>query len=260
MISTHRELTERITRLYRDTSSPFGTVVTEGLRAVGVPVSDELPAEEIRSEVAAILDLYSDTVLRAAGAGDPFRDILGPVFEEVSSHGGRQVSGQFFTPWDVCVMLAEMHLHDWRPALPPEGATLWSVGEPACGSGAMLLGFLAHLYRHHGPSALRLWSVHAADLDRTLARTCALQIIANLAAIGAPIGALEVLHHDTLRVETKGVVVRMYARPDPVLDALALLRGLVESTADEGAPEPASPTPEPVPAGPAQLALFGAEA
>lgn len=225
----HGELVKAITRLYRETSSPFGLVVAEGLRAVGVPVADDLPSESIRTDVAEATAIYFE----AATAGDPFVDILGPVFEEVASHGGKQMSGQFFTPYDVCRMMAGMQLQDWAPEPKPDGE-LWGIHEPACGSGAMLLAALEYLVRTHGPAVLRMWRVQAIDLDLTLARTCALQVITNLASLPAAIGELEVLHGNTLSMEMRGTVVRM--RANPALEVLGLL-GLVERALDD---EPAT--------------------
>lgn len=240
----HNELVKAVTRLGREVSNPFGMVVSEGLRAVGVPVADPEPQEDVREEVAAAVDLYCQMA-----SDEPFRDVLGPVFEEVSSQGGRQMSGQFFTPWDICVMMAGMQLGDWNPEPHPDGK-LWSVHEPACGSGAMLLAFCAHLAREHGPATLRIWSLHAVDLDQTLARTCALQLIVGLAATPAAIGQMEVWHGNTLSMEMRSCVVRM--RASPLLDALGMLAHM------DRAVELASRQAE-VPAGPAQLGLFGEE-
>lgn len=240
----HNQLVKAITRLYHQSSAPFGMVVTEGLRAVGVPVTDPPPPEEIRGEVAEAVDLYCEIAQE-----EPFRDVLGPVFEEVSSEGGRQMSGQFFTPWDLCVMIAGMQLGNWEPEPRPDGG-LWSVSEPACGSGAMLLAFCAHLAREHGPAVLRMWSLHAIDLDLTLARTCALQLIVGLAATPAAIGALEVLHGDTLRMEMRSHVVRM--RANPLLDVLGIMAHVDRAVKLAAREAEASE-------GPDQLALFGQE-
>jgi hypothetical protein len=228
----HTKLVNGMARLYRQTSGPFGVVVTEALRGIGVPVLDA-PPEEIRDEVAELVHLYFE----AATEGDPFVDILGPVFEEVSSRGGKQMSGQFFTPYDLCRMMAEMQLSDWRPEPKPDGE-LWAIHEPASGSGAMLLAALAYLAKEHGPGVLRMWRVQAIDVDLTLARTCALQIITNLAALPAAIGELEVLHGDTLRMEIRNTVVRMHA--SPLLDVLGMLSTVdraLDQVADEAPPE-----------------------
>ena len=64
---------------------------------------------------------------------DP-RDFLGGIFHELELHN--QAHGQFFTPYEICRMMAAT----MAPEAPKPGRVL-RVGEPACGSGAMVIAF-----------------------------------------------------------------------------------------------------------------------
>ena len=65
--------------------------------------------------------------------GDP----LGNFYQEYFSHGN---NGEYFTPWNVAYMMAEM--------LDPEPTD--TVLDPACGSGIMLLAARCVIHKKHG--------------------------------------------------------------------------------------------------------------
>jgi len=64
-------------------------------------------------------------------------DVLGKVFHELELHN--HYSGQFFTPQHMCNMMGAMALHDSIGEIEKRGFI--GALEPACGSGAMILGF-----------------------------------------------------------------------------------------------------------------------
>ncbi|HEX7050052.1 MAG TPA: N-6 DNA methylase [Longimicrobiales bacterium] len=204
-------LVNRIIDLHRWTGDPFGVFAAEALRAIGVPVRESPPAEE-----DAVEDVHEAVALWLAMAAEaePFADVLGPVYSEVASRGKVQRAGQFFTPWEVSVMIAELQLRDWEPRPNPSDPDgRWRILEPACGSGAMLLASLDFVRRRHGPDALRLWGVEAWDVDLTCARTCALQLLANLAMEDWALGELLVICGDSLRMEIRHIVAHAEAAP-----------------------------------------------
>ncbi|WP_373054313.1 N-6 DNA methylase [Thioalkalivibrio sp.] len=216
---------------YRHGGDPFDLFVVETMREIGIPVREDPPSEEVAEEVRPLTQAY----LEMAHAAPEFEDILGPTYMAYRE-GAKAFAGQFFTPPDVCRMMVEMTLGDWEPRPHPEGG-LWRLLEPACGSGAMLLAAYHHLLQRHGPEALRLWYSEAWDVDRTLARTCALQVLITLARHNWALGEIRVIHGDTLRMEVRSVVLHAEAAPQPV-----------------GAPGPASALGR----GPGrQLSLFG---
>ena len=64
-------------------------------------------------------------------------DILGELFHELELHN--QFKGQFFTPQHICDFMGKIALDDSKADV--ERLGFISCCEPACGSGAMVLGF-----------------------------------------------------------------------------------------------------------------------
>lgn len=142
------------------------------------------PAEPPPEDMHHWLFEHSGQYARAVMA-NPFQDVLGQTYETIASRGRRSCMGQFFTPDPVAQLMGAMLVgNDPRHAQARndgEGGTeLWTVCEPTCGSGALLLGFLDNLITAHGPAALRHWSVTGIDLDTLCARMCAAQVLCNV--------------------------------------------------------------------------------
>lgn len=252
-----KQLVRALDAMRQDVRYPYGLFVTEALRSFGVQVNDDEPHAELRAGVAAAVEAYRAAVLEE----DPFRDVLGPIYQDEASKGHRDMSGQFFTPWDLCLLIADMQLGDWKPGPSPAGG-LWTLQEPACGSGAMLLAAFAGLVKRWGPEALLFWHVEAVDLDLTCARTCALQVVANLSLRGWSVGRMLVHHGDTLRMEFRSVVLHATNGEDP--EALPRMWGTLEMLAAVARVETlvreALPEPDPVEDPDGQFRLFGEEA
>ncbi len=64
----------------------------------------------------------------------PFTDLIGPHYLELSSSSGRQARGEFYTPPEVCQLMAEITIGEIDDS--DERVTLL---EPACGAGGMIL-------------------------------------------------------------------------------------------------------------------------
>lgn len=67
---------------------------------------------------------------------DEPRDILGAVYHELNLNNAW--NGQYFTPDDVCRMMAMLTLGEDK--LDSANQELLTINEPACGSGAMVIG------------------------------------------------------------------------------------------------------------------------
>lgn len=95
------------------------------------------------SELKAFADMLFELV--ADMDRDPDQDFLGELF--MSLDLGNEWRGQFFTPYDVCRMMASMSISDDLNAkIESQG---WvSVNDPACGAGALLLAFANECLRH----------------------------------------------------------------------------------------------------------------
>lgn len=84
-----------------------------------------------REEADTMAQLLALTV-DALEAGGP-HDFLGGIFHELEMHN--EARGQFFTPYELCRMMARMVVD---PQPPPPGRALL-CNEPACGSGATMI-------------------------------------------------------------------------------------------------------------------------
>ena len=105
---------------------------------------------------------------------EPEQDFLGEMFMmlELSNHW----KGQFFTPYDVCRMMAEMTMQDAAAHIERKG---WvGIYDPACGAGATLIA--ARNYLQRNPCGKLLGHQQtlfvAQDIDRTAALMCYLQL------------------------------------------------------------------------------------
>lgn len=110
-------------------------------------------------------------LLVAAFEANPFQDFLGDLFMqlELSNHW----KGQFFTPFSVCRMMAEMNRDAMAQGVAEKG---WiSVCDPACGAGATLIAAAQTLYE-----AEVNYQQHALfvgqDIDSTTGLMCYIQL------------------------------------------------------------------------------------
>ena len=87
-------------------------------------------------------------------------DVLGEIFHELELHN--KYKGQFFTPKNICNMMGAIALGDSREDIAKFGYI--SLSEPACGSGAMVLGF-AEAMMEAGLNYCSQLFVVATDID-----------------------------------------------------------------------------------------------
>lgn len=102
---------------------------------------------------------------------DGMHDCLGKLFMalEMSNHW----KGQYFTPWEVCGLMARMTLNDARAQIEARGYI--TVSEPAAGAGAMVIA-VADTLREQGFNYQKCMHVTADDVDPTAAHMCYLQL------------------------------------------------------------------------------------
>lgn len=107
---------------------------------------------------------------------DP-RDVLGDAFMrlELSSHW----HGQFFTPFEVATLMAGMTIGNRarmiKRQLVESDKDYITIGEPACGGGAMIIAF-ANVLRKEGVEPQQSCFFEAWDLDRTAAHMTMVQL------------------------------------------------------------------------------------
>lgn len=194
-------------------------LVADVLAGFGVRCNDTAPLA-MRDWLRDVSGLYARAVERR-----PFDDLLGEVYQSLSSRGHRGHLGQFFTPGPVCTMMNMMLNVGAGPVPIPdaEDGRLMRMMEPACGSGAQVLAFMRTVVDTRGQGALKRWSITAIDLDHLCANMCATQVLANLCMGQIELGELLVYRGDALDdIEKLDVVVHTTTRdltPDLVLPA-----------------------------------------
>lgn len=109
--------------------------------------------------------------LTAMGLEDWDCDFLGEVFMGLEL--GNHWKGQFFTPFHLCRMMADMQAGDVAEIIARRGFV--TGNDPCCGGGAMLIG-LARALRDRGINPQQHLHVTATDVDATAAHMCYVQL------------------------------------------------------------------------------------
>lgn len=102
---------------------------------------------------------------------EKFADILGDLYMQLDM--GSKWRGQFFTPYNVCVMMAKMSATNVQEEIDKSG--YMSVCDPCCGGGAMLIGFAQHCMEQKVNYHNNVLFV-GQDIDPIVARMCYIQM------------------------------------------------------------------------------------
>ena len=159
------------------------------------------PPIEAIDDIRVLAKLYAECVIESPCC----EDVLGPVYEEISSHGQKKWMGQYFTPQPLARMMAKFTLVGSHPKQAGEGLT--TVMEPASGSGVMLLAMCQEVIEVQGIEALGRWSLTAVDLDSYCARMTASQLLANCFIHGLTLGELVVYQGNSLFPDKEMTVI-----------------------------------------------------
>jgi hypothetical protein len=131
----------------------FTDLLTMTICAFSMKKQEELYLETIKpykkQEVMTFADAFAAMVVEMTGDGSGMVDVLGEYFMEFLSFGR---NGQFFTPMQICDMMARINN--------PHTET-HSILDPACGSGRMLMA-MAKLNRYA--------TFYGADCDANCAK------------------------------------------------------------------------------------------
>ncbi|WP_244797503.1 N-6 DNA methylase [Caballeronia grimmiae] len=161
--------------------------------------------DDVRSKIARAISAYDAAIAEE----EPFFDILGPLYQELASHGGKQLLGQFFSPWPLAALMATI-TEPWSTEI--DAGRLAVACDPACGSGIMMLATAHTILNAQGPAALKSWSFVGCDIDGICARMMAIQFLANCAVHRIEVGEVIVFCGDSLRVDQpKEIVVHASA-------------------------------------------------
>lgn len=102
-----------------------------------------------------------------------FSDVLGGVFHELELHN--KWTGQFFSPYPLCKMMALMTVGDSDPKAKIEERGFLTAMEPACGSGAMVIA-IADALKDSGINYQQHLHVTAVDVDAKCVHMAYLQL------------------------------------------------------------------------------------
>lgn len=151
--------------------------------------------ERIRSQYsAAQMDRFSEALaLVAIEVTQNPRDVLGETYMQLGI--ADRDRGQFFTPYNVAQLIAEMQLADTSTRVPPR--PFLTIYEPACGAGAMVIAMTQALARRGLDYRERL-HVTADDLSLTAVHMSYLQLsLLNVPALVNRRDSLTLEHFDT---------------------------------------------------------------
>lgn len=126
-----------------------------------------------------------------------YEDALGLIYMNLNLGDVRK--GQFFTPFAVARMIAEMTFADWQPPYGPAGPA-YIVYEPACGSGVLFLGAMAVMderFPESFPVLLRRGLILFRGID--IDPTAILMTTLNLRLRGYPFAAETLTVGDALK-------------------------------------------------------------
>ncbi|CDM88745.1 N-6 DNA methylase [Xenorhabdus bovienii] len=137
-----------------------------------------------RDDVDRIVQLFSHVTL---GLAQEPCDFLGSVFMRLEL--GNKGLQQFFTPWGVARMMAEIQLHDAAGLLQTQPFVTFF--EPACGAGCMTLA-AAEVLREQGHDPMYSLWVSAIDIDPLAAVMAYIQLL--LTGIPAAVTIGDALH------------------------------------------------------------------
>lgn len=130
----------------------------------------EIGSVEVASKILAIVVM--------AYEANPDQDFLGKMYMQLNL--GSHWRGQFFTPYDVCKMMARITIGEEIPEEIQKKGYI-SINDPACGAGATLIA-AANDMREKGINYQRDVLFVAQDIDRVVGLMCYIQ----LSLLGCP--------------------------------------------------------------------------
>lgn len=155
-------------------------VVGEALNAIaalqGKPFSDLTSLyEEYKDELPIFQSITADLVelMDYSAVNMQYTDYLGQIFHQLEANNKQ--TGQFFTPASLGELAASVvdNSELIKKAIKEKGYI--KVAEPACGSGAMLLGYVSKIAKlGYNPQQVLL--IDAWDIDRKCVNMCYFQL------------------------------------------------------------------------------------
>lgn len=161
-----KEMTKKITKLIaeHDKQKSFAANFESFLDSC-LFIFNEQPTQEQAEKFKAAWyanDNFSQAIELVGEGSEDYTDMLGEIFMDNVSHGAK---GQFFTPQNICELMAEITQQD-------SDKEMETVSDCCCGSGRMLLARLK-ICREQG----RQCRIIANDLDMTACKMTLLNLL-----------------------------------------------------------------------------------
>lgn len=147
-------------------SNPVDALHRESRNKTYAAIAQKYKPEEFQRFVPLLVELISNF------EKNPFQDFLGSMYMDLEL--GSSQNGQFFTPYNICQMMAEVSISDdVNDKIAERG---WvSLHDPTCGGGATLIGAAEALYKR-GINYQERALFFGQDLDQTVALMCYIQL------------------------------------------------------------------------------------
>lgn len=135
------------------------------------PSKDQIPPKEVIPTISILGATYADEVIKH----EPFFDVLGQIYMELSSQYGKKTLGQYFTPWPVAKMMSAITLDT---GLYDKQQIVRIADIAGCGSGIMMLAAASNIMQKN-PDYLKCSSFTGIDVDSVCSKMFPLQLLAN---------------------------------------------------------------------------------
>ncbi len=124
---------------------------------------------------------------------NPFKDILGSIYQELASNFGKKGMGQYFTPNSLAGMMTAINYN--RAHF--ENQEVVRFYEPASGSGVFPLSFMKTVLQDN-PEFMKKLSITCVDLDLLCVKMTVLQVLGNNLMHDCHLGEIKVYHGNSL--------------------------------------------------------------
>lgn len=178
-IKLYRELTYRWTPLevWQDFVTMYACAISNAVDKSHFDEREAMYLKRIqkynKKEQELFPQLAAEVVL--ALEKNPEQDFLGKIFMELNL--SNDSGGQFFTPYNVCRMMAEMTISDVVTHVEKHGYII--INDPVCGAGATLIAAVHAAAKPLSEAGFN-WQNHvlvtAQDIDYIVALMCYIQL------------------------------------------------------------------------------------
>lgn len=178
-IKLYRELTYRWTlwEVWQDFVTMYACAISNAVDKSHLNEREAMYLKRIQKYSKKEQELFPQLAAEVVLALEkkPEQDFLGKIFMELNL--SNDSGGQFFTPYNVCQMMAEMTVGDVVAHVEKHGYI--TINDPACGAGATLIAAVHAAAKPLSEAGFN-WQNHvlvtAQDIDYTVALMCYIQL------------------------------------------------------------------------------------